>query len=134
MSQINIGSWLAEIAQYMHNNTVGVFGNTPTANIYLGALPDSPVLAFGLISTGGPVYTGDPINNCEFQALIRRTKNMDGLQYATILFNLLDDKWNITPSFNGRISAQHRPGPFYISAGGHSVYSLNFRAVLGRKY
>lgn len=133
MSQVNVGSWMAEIAQYLHNNTFGVFGSTPTANIFLGALPDSPVLAVGLISTGGPVYQGDPLNHCEFQALIRRTKNMDGLQYATTLFNLLDDKWNITPSFSGRIVAQHRPGPFYLSAGGSFVYTLNFRAVLGRK-
>jgi len=132
MGQVNVGSWLAEIAQYMHSNTLGVFGNTPTANIFLGALPDSPVLAFGLFATGGPYYTGDPLNHLELQALIRRTKNIDGLQYATTLFNLLDDKWNITPSFNGRITPQHRPGPFFISAAGYPVYTLNFRAVLGR--
>lgn len=135
MPTIEINSWLSEIAQYMHANTFGVFGNTPTANIFICSLPDSPVISTGLFTSGGPHYPEGirPLNDLNLQILLRRTKPADGLSYATVLFNLLDNKWNITPSFKGRIVGQHKPGPFYLSAAGYPVYTLNFNAVLGRR-
>lgn len=132
---IEISSWLTEIAQYLNDNTVGVFGNTPTANIFLQQLPDSPVIALGVFATGGPGGSEgiNPLDTINLQILIRRTKNIDGLRYATIVFNLLDNKWNITPSFKGRLIGDHQPGPMYLSSSNQPVYSLNFQAVLGRK-
>ncbi len=131
---IHIDSWLSELAQYLHNNTAGVYGNTPTANIFLQQLPNSPILAVGLYGTGGPNQSEgiDPLNRVSLQVLVRRTKNIEGLMYATLIWRLLDNKWNIVPSFNGRVVADHKPGPFYISGGGYPVYTLNFSAVLGR--
>src|SRR5258705_919497 len=102
---MDLSSWLAELATYLHNNSAGVYGNTPTANIFLQQLPNSPVLAIGLFITGGQAgpESLDPLERPSLQCLVRRTTNIDGLRYATLVFNLLDNKWNITPSFNGRI-------------------------------
>src|SRR3990172_7916942 len=102
---IEISSWLTEIAQVLHNTTVGVFGNVPTANIFLQQLPNSPVLAIGVYATGGPGGSDgiDPLTDLNLQVLVRRIKNIDGLRYATQVFNILDNVWNITPSFNGRV-------------------------------
>lgn len=130
----DVSSWLSEIGQYLHNNTVGVYGNTPTANIFLQQLPNSPVLAIGIFATGGIGLTNDdPIKRLNLQVLIRRQYNLEGLRYANTVFDLLDGQWNITPSFNGRILADHEPGPNYLSANNYPVYTLNFHAVLGRK-
>lgn len=132
---VNLSSWLAELAQYLHNNTAGVFGNTPTANIFLQQLPNSPVLAIGLFAAGGPGGPEgiEPLDRPNLQCLVRRTTNIDGLRYATLVFDLLDNKWNITPSFNGRIVGDALPGAYFLSANGYPVYTLNFSAVLGRK-
>lgn len=132
---VEISSWLVEIAQYLHNNTLGVYGNTPTANIFTQQLPDSPVLAIGVFVTGGPGGPEgiDPLEHLNLQVLIRRTKNIDGLRYANAVFSLLDNTWNITPSFSCRVVGDHMPGPNYLAASGHPVYTLNFSAVLGRK-
>lgn len=128
----NVDSWLSEVAQYLHNNTVGIFGNTPTANIFVGNLPNSPVAVVGLFATGGPHSSDgiDPFHRPTLQILIRTTSSSDGLRRAKLVFSLLDDKWNITPSFKGRILPDHLPGPNYLSDVGHVVYSLNFTGVL----
>ncbi|SRR6266436_8578550 len=132
---MNSSSWLAELAMYLHNNTAGVFGNTPTANIFLQQLPDSPVLAIGLFASGG--LSGpeglNPLNYPFLQCLVRRTTNIDGLRYASLVFSLLDNTWNITPSFNGRIIGDALPGAYYLSSKGYPVFTLNFSAVIGRK-
>ena len=132
---LETSSWLAELAQYLHNNTAGVYGNTPTANIFLQQLPDSPVLAIGLFASGGPNGPEglDPLNRPYLQCLVRRTTNIDGLRYATLVFDLLDNKWNITPSFSGRIVGDALPGSYFLSPKGYPVYTLNFSAVIGRK-
>lgn len=129
---IFVNSWLVEIAQYLHNNTAGVYGNTPTANIFTQQLPDSPILAIGVFTSGGPAGPEgmDPFDHPNLQVLVRRTKNIDGLQYAALIFNLLDNKWNITPSFSGRLIGDHLPGPFYLSGAGQPVYTLNFSSVI----
>jgi hypothetical protein len=132
---MNQSSWLAELAQFLHNNTAGVYGNTPTANIFLQQLPDSPVLAIGLFATGGQagVDSLDPLSRPYLQCLVRRTTNIDGLRYATLVFNIIDNKWNITPSFNGRLVGDALPGSYYLSSKGYPVYTLNFSGVFGRK-
>jgi len=131
----SLSSWLIEIAQYLHNNTVGVYGNTPTANIFVQQLPDSPVIAIAVIASGGPGGSDgvNPMETPNLQVLVRRQKNIEGLQYASQVFSLLDNTWNITPSFNGRIIGDHLPGPHYLTSAGFPVYTLNFQAVLGRK-
>lgn len=132
---IEISSWLTEIAQALHNATAGIFGNVPTANIFLQQLPDSPVLAIGVYATGGsndPIGI-DPLSNLNLQVQVRRTKPIDGLRYATQVFNILDNTWNITPSFNSRIIGDHMPGPFYFDAAGCPVYTLNFSVRMGVK-
>lgn len=131
----DLSSWLAELATYLHNNTAGVYGNTPTANIFLQQLPDSPVLAIGLFVSGGQGGAESlfPLDRPSLQCLVRRTTNIDGLRYATLVFDLLDNKWNITPSFNGRIIGDAMPGSYFLSPKGYPVYTLNFSAVLGRK-
>ncbi len=130
-----ITSWLYEVAQYLSSNTVGVFGNTITSNIFLQQLPDSPALAISLHATGGPNEpTGiDPLTRINLQVQVRRMKNLEGLRYAFQIFSLLDNKWNITTSYAERIVGDHLPGPFYRSASGLPVYTLNFRATLAGK-
>jgi len=135
MAVTELSSWITELAQYLHANTVGVFGNTPTANIFLQTLPDSPVIAIALIASGGRNDPDgiDPLNRPTLQVLVRRTKSIDGLNYAKLVFSVLDNTWNITPSFNGRLVGDHLPGPNYQSAAGYTVYILNFTSTLGRK-
>jgi hypothetical protein len=129
---VEITSWLVEIAQHLHNNTVGVYGNTPTANIFTQQLPDSPVLAIGVFIAGGPGGPDgeNPLTQLNLQVLVRRTKNIDGLRYAEMVFRLLDNTWNITPSYACRVVGDHMPGPNYLASSGYPVYTLNFSATL----
>lgn len=131
----DISSWLYEVAQYLAANTVGVFGNTITSNIFLQQLPDSPAIAISLHATGGPndPLGIDPLTRLNLQVQVRRIKNLEGLRYANQIFSLLDNKWNITTSFAERVVCDHQPGPFYRSASGLPVYTLNFSITLAGK-
>lgn len=132
---INISSWLAEVGTFIHTNGAGVFGNTPTANIFVGRLPNSPVNAMALVASGGPGGSDgiDPLTQLRLQVLVRRTSNMSGLRDAETVFNLVDNTWNITPNFNGRYIGEALPGGFYISEAGHPIYFLNFICTMGVK-
>lgn len=133
MPIVELSSWMSEVAQYLANNTVGVYGNTITSNIFLQQMPDSPALAISLHITGGPSQPVgiDPLTRFNLQVQIRRIKNLEGLRYATQIFRILDNQWDIT-SFNERIIADHKPGPFYRSASGLPVYTLNFQVIIGK--
>ena len=128
----NIGSWLNELGLYLNNNGGGVYGNTPTANIFLTQLPSSPEASIALIASGGANDPEgiDPLDRPSLAVLVRRRTHLQGLAAAQVIFNLLDNKWNILPSYHGRCIADALVGTNYLDSAGMPVYPLNFTWVI----
>jgi len=124
----DVDSWLREIAEYLQAGGVGTIGSS----LFIERLPDAPIAATALYATGGThaAHGSDPLHRPTLQILVRRETERAAMQAAKFIFSLLDDKWNVTPSFPGRCTADHLPGPSFLSEAGFPVFSLNFTWVV----
>ena len=119
---------LEDIAIYL--NTIGI--GTPGQTVFIGNMPNTPVNALGIYSSGGEVsVAGSPVYRPGFQLLLRRSSGdfANASNLADYLFQVLDDKWNVLDRVRGRIIATSAPGVFFRDDSGNLVFSLNFQVI-----
>lgn len=120
-------SVISEVAQYLHNNSIGVL----STNLFYSSLPDAADACVGVFDTGGPepdIYL--PTKKPTFQVFIRSVDYDTGKAKLDAIRALLHNKYN-SQLVNGgiyfySINAMSEGGHIGKNARGLDEFSINF--------
>ena len=118
----NIDALARLIVAYLEANGIGMFG----VDLFIQAMPESPVLATVVVMTGGPVLPEDPTRRPSFSIQHRTTHVESGLPKSVEIHNLFDNQWNVLKGFPGRTVSVSEAGASFKDKTGASVFPLNF--------
>lgn len=126
---------ITEIASFLGANGVGTVGT----NLFKQALPGSNTLpvsvgATVVYHTGGPNFPGNPVHFPTFAIQHRNTHVSSGMAKIREIGNLLNDKWNILATIQGRISITGEVGSYFTDANGHNFFVANFQVITPQQH
>ena len=116
------GLLLTEVASFLGGNGLG----TVNTNLFKQTMPGTPVVCTVVYHTGGPSFPGNPMHFPTFGIQHRNTHVSSGLATVKAIGNLLNDRWNVLPTIQGKIAITGEMGGYYLDSNGHPIHVLNF--------